>query len=525
MLNIPTTLLSIIALLISTLWFHKFHFIINDTGTKFKQVNTTCTSILLQDRLTAHKDTLFEDRFDPRRYPLEILNQLSTGNADTLSFDWGKVVDLRNKTELGVYYMALYQVKEICLMNGDKIFHYPVVTDSSFNSEEGAYTSINTTINNWFDRQNKSTYEIAPYKSVPLSTFDFQLNFTQRIKSLPSPQQHSAEYRYFKEASLLSANSSNGLSHYDLRFFYSKIPAIDRISTLHRIARSWARFTNSHHITTWLAHGSLLGYFFNGLILPWDDDLDVQVSAEGFWELVRWNQTVVVDYQDYSNSGYIGAYLIDVNPFFYKRERNPDNKIDARFIDLRTGLYIDITVLTNEINDLETLSGLDSGRSVELYKLFDSQFEQIQTQTQPQYQSDILHRINSTAERQSLLSCKDYHFYTAEELSPLIPTVFEGEILYVPNNIESLLLREYGRKSLYLMDFNRFEFDKMENIWKSSTVPFEINSGLLGFAAFHYQTLKLSTHFKRHVWDSEELVKFETFRLDSWVRDNLCQWY
>ncbi|ODQ62199.1 hypothetical protein WICANDRAFT_18293, partial [Wickerhamomyces anomalus NRRL Y-366-8] len=222
--------------------------------------------------------------------------------------------------------------------------------------------------------------------------------------------------RYFKEGSLLELPH---LSHYDLRFYYNRIEPIDRLAILHRIARSWFRFTNRLELKTWIAHGSLLGYYFNGLIMPWDDDLDVQVTASSFEKLMEYNGTLVIDYNDLN----LGKYLIDINPWYGVRSKESDNKIDARFIDVESGLYIDITTLSHDYID----------------------------------KNDV--------QNENLIFCKDYHVYKIDELSPLIPTIFEGEVGYVPNNIQNLLLREYKRKSLYLFEYRGFQFDKFRRIW------------------------------------------------------------
>lgn len=492
-----------------------------NTPLSYREVNTTPYTSLEVD--TKSKLEIFKQNdFDPRRYPIEVLNYISKENNQVhgVPFSWENAVDLHNKTDLGRHWMSQYTVNQVCLMNDMKILEYdtiktalPAITEQS--------QDVSDTIAGFFDTI-PLTHPYS-YKTIELSTDDFQLNFSNNINDLPKNQRESLEsqsdfpeYRYFKEASLLS-NPSNGLSHYDLRFFHSKIPAMDRVSILHRVARSWARFTNSHNITTWLAHGSLMGYYFNGLILPWDDDLDVQVSATSFWDLVKMNGTMVIDYQDGVD---IGMYLIDINPFFYKRERNPDNKIDARFIDIRSGLYIDITVLANDINDTEILQSLGGRQRDEFFKLFDPQYDLILTETQL-HESKMSKRINITAHSQSLISCKDYHFYTAEELSPLIPTIFEGEVLYVPNNIEYLLLREYGRKSIYFMEFHDSEFDKFDSLWKSKIYDYEVNKQILNFTTFHFDSLKQSTNFKRHVWNEEDLIRFDSFRVDPWIRDSL----
>ncbi|KAH3667048.1 hypothetical protein WICMUC_005395 [Wickerhamomyces mucosus] len=464
-------------------------------------------------------DSLSEDNYDPRRFGVSALEYLKNEaqDADAIPFDWRDVVDWQNKTQLGLLWLENYPVKEICLMKRNKFIFEP--TKSGNLPLINNTFSIKDTIHGFF-LSVESISEIHTYKSIELSSHDFKLNFTQNIESLSENQKQillcqikAEEYRYFKEGSLLS-NTSNGLAHYDLRFYNYRIKPVDRIAILHRIVRAWSRFTISQNIETWLMHGSLMGYYFNGLILPWDDDIDVQLSSKSFWKLIKYNNTLVIDYEDEVN---LGKYLIDINPFFYKRARSAENKIDARFIDVESGLYIDITILTSEMNQMMLLQSLDEKETIEFFKVFDPYYDLVLTETLP-YQTSIDFKINQTINASSLLSCKDFHFYTVEELSPLIPTIFEGEVLYAPNNIEKLLLREYNRKSLYLTKFRDFEFNKIKHLWRSNIVEYEFNTILRDFISFHYHSIKQSTNMKRHSFNISELIKFPAFRVEPWIR-------
>ena len=83
------------------------------------------------------------------------------------------------------------------------------------------------------------------------------------------------------------------------------------------------------------------------------------------------------------------------------------NVIDARWIDIESGLYIDITALSEKHAD--TLPGV--------------------------------------------LSCKNDHRYKVQDLYPLRETVFEGVPANVPQAYERILEEEYGRKSLVLTKY------------------------------------------------------------------------
>lgn len=113
-------------------------------------------------------------------------------------------------------------------------------------------------------------------------------------------------------------------------------------------------------IQTWLMHGSLLGWwwgkkvghFLDGRermqlkteqIMPWDMDADVQISeADMYYLAAYYNMTTY--YYKYNAIPEGCFYLLEINPHFEHREQDDAlNVIDARWIDTKTGLFIDIT--------------------------------------------------------------------------------------------------------------------------------------------------------------------------------------
>jgi len=182
-------------------------------------------------------------------------------------------------------------------------------------------------------------------------------------------------------------------------------------AALTAIFKGWSRFCEEHDLIYWLAHGTLLGWSWNQYNLPWDVDIDIQTTLEELrTKMVPLNQTE-----------HEGRFFFDVNPHFVHRGyQTGTNKIDARYIDMRTGLYIDITaVALNVTNDL--------------------------------YQ------------------CKSIHYHRGQDLFPLQHTFYEGVVTWIPNNVTGILLTEYGRK-VGLPVFR---------VWRSDTSwYFNLNVGL-----------------------------------------------
>ncbi|KAJ3232559.1 hypothetical protein HDU78_006989 [Chytriomyces hyalinus] len=195
------------------------------------------------------------------------------------------------------------------------------------------------------------------------------------------------------------------------------------LEALQSLLRAWAQFTQKNEIIWWLAHGQLLGWYWNRSTLPWDTDLDIQMSMFQLIQLIRFNNTLVEN-----------RYLVDVNPHFASREsRTKLNTIDARFIDTHTGYMMDITALTMALED------------------------------------------SADSELNGLLFCKSPHAYNYADIVPLHETVFENIQVWRPHAATAILKREYGVKSLVKTVYRpyshpvTFAFHEIKNKWVDAT--------------------------------------------------------
>jgi hypothetical protein len=101
-------------------------------------------------------------------------------------------------------------------------------------------------------------------------------------------------------------------------------------------------------------------------------------------------------------------YLLDVNPMFMERVRGDGmNVIDARWIDVRNGLFIDITGLSEIHPDAEP----------------------------------------------GVWSCKNSHRYNIRDLYPMRMSTFEGVSARIPYAYDCILTEEYQAKALTVTEF------------------------------------------------------------------------
>jgi len=173
---------------------------------------------------------------------------------------------------------------------------------------------------------------------------------------------------------------------------------------------------------TWIMHGSLLGWWWNRKIMPWDSDVDVQMSYSSIDYLAKfYNMTIhhfklpgISDGRD---------YMLEVNPHYTNDSiLDKANVIDARWIDTETGLFIDITTL----------------------------------------------RPNKTAEamgKRGIMMCKDKHHYLEKDIFPLRESVFENTPVKIPYAYTELLEEEYGAKALAQKNFQNHYFDRQKMEW------------------------------------------------------------
>lgn len=245
-------------------------------------------------------------------------------------------------------------------------------------------------------------------------------------------------------------------------------------------------------VRTWLMHGSLLGWWWNGSIFPWDSDLDFCVGEEGVRELgTWWNMTVhsfsarelglALDDDEYTHGwnhprqgssseedimssmsepeGLANGewnrvveegkkYLLEVNPHYTDfSTSDKHNVIDARWIDTATGLFIDITTV-------HPVPSSASAKSVEKHMVFLAQGEEY-----PIGKEEARSRTSKE------MYTKDTHLYTTSSLFPLRQSTFEGTRVYVPYAYEQLLLEEYGPRALIETWFGSYKFDRDTRKW------------------------------------------------------------
>jgi LicD family len=159
-------------------------------------------------------------------------------------------------------------------------------------------------------------------------------------------------------------------------------------------------------------------------ILPWDDDIDVQMTLDTMAFLANYYQLYVFHYNQPDIPG--GRdYMLEINPDYYRETKwDKLNSIDARWIDMQTGLFIDITA--------------------------------------------VRPNITARAEGQPYaLMCKDLHKYNETDLFPLRDSIFEGINVKIPFEYTWLLEEEYTKMVLTRDVWEGHKFNRTTLEWES----------------------------------------------------------
>jgi hypothetical protein len=179
-------------------------------------------------------------------------------------------------------------------------------------------------------------------------------------------------------------------------------------------------------------------------IFPWDNDLDVQISEPTIHFLADYYNMTEHHFEIPDGEAEGRKYLLEINQHYAVKDyRDRLNVIDARWIDMSSGLFIDITAV----------------------------------------------RKDETKES-GWLMCKDHHTYQQDQIWPLRESYFEDVPAKIPYAYVELLKEEYGAKSLTNGDFHEYV--------PLSPVPqgnFFLDHFVLTFSSHHFND-------KTKIWDA-----------------------
>ncbi|KAJ5934338.1 hypothetical protein N7466_003885 [Penicillium verhagenii] len=207
------------------------------------------------------------------------------------------------------------------------------------------------------------------------------------------------------------------------RYANETLPDEKVIPYLSNLIQTYLETMNSIGAETWIMHGTLLSWWWNQKIFPWDNDLDVQISEPTIHFLAEYYN--FTDHH-FEIPGVEGGrtYLLEINPnYIVKSTKDRLNVIDGRWIDKSSGLFIDITAVRPD--DEKRKRGYPEA-----------------------------------------LMCKDRHHYDESDIFPLRVSYYEDVAVKIPYAYAALLAEEYGASSMTKTDFQGHHFSDSSKMWE-----------------------------------------------------------
>ncbi|XP_014551309.1 hypothetical protein COCVIDRAFT_113211 [Bipolaris victoriae FI3] len=350
---------------------------------------------------------------------------------------------------------------------------------------------------------------------LPLETLLLIVHLVHLTTAVPVPvARRSTSFRALRGLTPLVNSFSNGHtykhaptkyfyestfnSHYDGRFASAELPFRERVWNLRLMLKAYTETMDQIGIQTWIMHGCLLGWWWNGGLMPWDKDLDFLVEEEGMQELGEWwNMTVhhfpaaslgLDDARSAESNRWASErhaaqddesdpkeddtarskrlaweqevhengkkYLLEVNPNYNNKSTSDKyNLIDARWIDTSNGLYIDITTLHIAPLSSAQESDLNNNNEDDPFSLTPS----FTTHPSPHEPDPYSEEIQ--------LYVKDTHAYLSSQIYPLRTSYLEKVAIKVPFAYEEVLLEEYGSEALTESWYNGYAFESEKGVW------------------------------------------------------------
>ncbi|GMM37896.1 hypothetical protein DASC09_052210 [Saccharomycopsis crataegensis] len=263
--------------------------------------------------------------------------------------------------------------------------------------------------------------------------------------------------KYFYEIRLLPDKPGEKVpntGHFDWRFFTDHFHSqVQTQNSLSHLLGTWLTLTKKYKLNTWIAHGTLLGWYFNAKNLAWDTDMDVQMPINDLNKLcLKFNQSVIIE----NPKKGLGMYFLDCgSSITHRSKENGRNNIDARLIDTKTGFYIDITGVSfsgsKTPNDYFDIINWEEGvfhdneKETEFNKALQGPENQFNREYLKLLEKSNFKNLHSNL-KLKIVNCRNNHFVELEKLLPLRKTLMEGVEAYVPNDFTGILQREYKIK-------------------------------------------------------------------------------
>lgn len=322
------------------------------------------------------------------------------------------------------------------------------IPEKDFNYSESEFLDDMTKFGDRLDSLHDLTTNELRFDKQEIANLRLNRNEMRYYESLQYAyaRKNMQEPVYFRNARLITKIEENKQDlgwNYDWRFFNGALDylqndwteeqlMIRRQIILERLLRNWTRFAIEGRFISWISQSLLSSWYWNGQLSSFSQKIEIQMPIKELLRLaLTYNQTMVVE--DVTEG--FGKYFIDCSTFVhYRGSAKLGNHIDAKFIDVDTGLSVEIGGVA------------------------------ISHETAPKRYTNIVTEAQHNGQLRQVYNTRRPRFYTSDEISPLRKSMFAGTPVYVPNNISAILNQEYHKK---LIPFNAYGyyFVTQLNLW------------------------------------------------------------
>jgi lipopolysaccharide cholinephosphotransferase len=207
-----------------------------------------------------------------------------------------------------------------------------------------------------------------------------------------------------------------------------------------RLLKIFDYLCRKHEIQYFLTGGSLLGAIRHNGFIPWDDDLDISLTAENYLKFVEKAANELpsdIFFQNYDTDPYyrktdpIDARLRDKYSSY--RRKNGNNK-------WHEGLQVDISIFHKAYLPHSIFIVLENKILNKIWKDPGKRFSFLQKIEKLKINGTVYG--NNWMQLLGTIKCPNY--MKSEEIKPLKRVAFEDMEAYIPSGYDAYLTRQYG---------------------------------------------------------------------------------
>jgi lipopolysaccharide cholinephosphotransferase len=229
-----------------------------------------------------------------------------------------------------------------------------------------------------------------------------------------------------------------------------------------RMLKSVDAICSRHQIEYWLDAGTLLGAIRHQGFIPWDDDMDIAMTREGYEKFLQVAPAELPDHMRLQKAGAEPGYynlgtplkIRDCTSYYvekYEKENEPYLQsifIDIFVYDKMTPIHWKRRFYKRISRKLLRILGtkhspLPMGRSHNLYRTLGYFFPKIFLNKALDYLVNTARTIDTPFLGRGY-HCKKVTLIEFKEVYPLKRALFEGCYFNIPQHAEAILRKEYG---------------------------------------------------------------------------------